>query len=102
MTAPSDKPLGSLEEWEDFVKERYPEPGQPARPFKAIDPEKKKEEFRNYADDVRPTVREFYRLNHRHQSFDFVQSKKADFLQLNRRKMTVWEAAEFLNNLVDD
>jgi inositol oxygenase len=103
MTAPNiGKPLNSLDEWEDFVKDRYPEPGKPAQPFRAMDPEKKKEEFRNYDSDARPTVREFYRLNHRYQTFEFVQQKKADFLKFNRRKMTVWEAAEFLNNLVDD
>ena len=33
--------------------------------FKATDPNKKKEEFRNYEADARPSVREFYRLNHR-------------------------------------
>lgn len=103
MTAPNaEKPLGSLDEWEDFMKERYPEPEKPAKPFQATDPEKKKEEFRNYEADARPTVREFYRLNRRFQTFDFVQAKKKDFLKFNRRKMTVWEAAEFLNNLVDD
>ncbi len=100
MTAPKTEPLAGLHEWEDDVKSRYPEPGTPA--FQATDPNKKKEEFRNYAANARPTVREFYRLNHTNQTFDFVQNKKKDFLQLNRRKMTVWEAAEFLNNLVDD
>lgn len=97
-------PLQSLEEWEDFVKSRYPEPGKPAvdKPFQAIDPNKKKEEFRNYKDDVRPTVREFYRINHRNQTFDFVQAKKKEFFRLDRRKMTVWQAMEFLNTLVDD
>ena len=29
-------------------------------------------------------------------------SKKADYLQLNRRTMTVWEALEYLDTLVDD
>src|SRR5262245_48692550 len=58
-------PLQNLEEWEDFLKERYPEPapaGPPvaARPFQTIDPHKKKTEFRNYEADARPTVREFY------------------------------------------
>jgi len=47
-------------------------------------------------------VREFYRLNHHYQTYDFVQAKKADFLRHDRRKMTVWEAAEYLNTLVDD
>lgn len=102
MTAPNARPLDSLEEWEDFVKDRYPEPGQPAREFKATDPDKKQEEFRNYAADVRPTVREFYRLNHRYQTYDFVQEKRREFLGLARREMTVWEAMEYLNTLVDD
>src|SRR5690606_14473103 len=102
MTAPNGEPLASLEEWEDFVKERYPEPGKPAVPFRATDPEKKQEEFRNYAADARPTVREFYRLNHRYQTYDFVQAKRQEFLGLSRREMTVWEAMEYLNTLVDD
>lgn len=92
-------PLQSLDEWEDFVKERYPEPG---KPFKATDPDKKKEEFRNYEADARPTVREFYRLNHLHQTHEFVQGKRTEFLGLNRMKMGVWQAAEYLNQLVDD
>jgi hypothetical protein len=40
MTAPNAQPLGSLDEWEDDLKNRYPEPGTPQ--FKATDPEKKK------------------------------------------------------------
>ncbi|WP_153800534.1 inositol oxygenase family protein [Foetidibacter luteolus] len=86
-------PLGSIEEWEDDVLERYPEPGQPA---------KKKEEFRNYDNPQRDTVREFYRLNHKYQTYDFVQEKKNEFLQFNRKEMPVWNAMEFLNTLVDD
>src|SRR5213593_2704861 len=96
-----NKPLGALEEWEDFLKERYPEPST-AQTFKATDPEKKKEQFRNYETNARPSVREFYRQNHRHQTFDFVQAKKKEFLALSRRKMGIWEAMEFLNTLVDD
>jgi inositol oxygenase len=97
-----NKPLAALEEWEDFLKERYPEPQTQAKPFQAANPEKKKEEFRNYEANARPTVREFYRLNHRHQTCDFVQTKRKEYLQLNRRQMSVWEALEYLNTLVDD
>ena len=100
MTAPVPKPLASLDEWEDDLKARYPQPGVPA--FNATDPNKTKEQFRNYAANARPSVREFYRLNHTHQTYDFVKAKREDYRKLNRRKMTVWEAAEFLNNLVDD
>src|SRR5882762_5165215 len=93
-------PLNGLEEWEDFLKVRYPE--NETKPFEATDPAKQKEQFRNYEADARPTVREFYRLNHRHQTFDFVQAKKREFLSLSRRTMGIWEAMEYLNTLVDD
>ena len=33
---------------------------------------------------------------------DFVLSKKKEYLGLNRMKMGIWEAAEYLNQLVDD
>lgn len=104
---PNPAPLQSLDEWEDFMKERYPEPMKPAdgaaaKPFKATDPEKKKEAFRNYEADARPTVREFYRLNHTYQTHEFTQEKRREFLSLNRRQMGVWEAMEYLNQLVDD
>jgi len=92
-----------MDEWEDFLKERYPEPAAaPAKPFQAIDPDKKKEQFRNYEAEARPTVREFYRQNHLRQTYEFAQAKRKEFLGLNRRKMSVWEAMEYLNTLVDD
>jgi inositol oxygenase len=105
----SGTPLQSLDEWEDFVKERYPEPGKTAaecasdrKPTVGFDPEKKTAEFRNYEADARPTVREFYRLNHLHQTHEFGQAKRREFLGLNRMQMGIWEAAEYLNQLVDD
>lgn len=99
-------PLQSMDEWEDFLKVRYPEPAEDSaksqKPFKTTDPTKKEEQFRNYEIDARPTVREFYRLNHLNQTFDFVQGKKKEYLGLNRMQMSAWEAAEYLNQLVDD
>jgi inositol oxygenase len=86
-------PLASLDHWEEAVLERYPEQDKPA---------KQKEEFRNYEAPARDTVREFYRLNHTYQTFDFVQQKKNEFLQFNRKEMPVWKAFDFLNELVDD
>jgi inositol oxygenase len=92
-----------MEEWEEFLKERYPEPDRGSSvPFQVTDPDKKPEQFRNYEANARPTVREFYRLNHRYQTLDFVRAKKREYLSLNRRSMGVWEAMEFLNTLVDD
>jgi inositol oxygenase len=95
-------PLQNLEEWEDSLRERYPEPAADPHAFNATDPDKKKEAFRNYEADARPTVREFYRLNHRHQTYDFVQAKRREFLGLTRARMGLWEALEYLNTLVDD
>ena len=76
-----------LHEWEEDVLERYPEEGHV---------------FRDYAAEVRPTVKEFYRLNHTHQTLDFVKAKKKLYGALDKREMSVWEAMEFLNTLVDD
>ncbi len=99
MKAPSSfsekeiNPLHSIEQWEDDVLLRYPEANQPV---------KAKEEFRNYQDPARDTVKEFYRLNHTYQSYDFVREKQKEFLQFNRKEMPVWKAMEYLNTLVDD
>lgn len=87
------RPLQSIEQWEDDVLLRYPDAGEPA---------KAKEEFRNYENPGRDTVRDFYRLNHTYQTYEFVQEKRADFLRFNRKEMPVWGAMEFLNTLVDD
>ncbi|HEU5147808.1 MAG TPA: inositol oxygenase family protein [Chryseosolibacter sp.] len=86
-------PLKSIEQWEDDLLVRYPEANQPA---------KAKEEYRNYVEPGRDTVREFYRLNHQYQTYDFVMQKRAEFLKFDRKQLTVWEAMEFLNTLVDD
>ena len=78
--------------WEEFVVASvYPEPGTKA-----------KADYRNYDAPARDTVREFYRENHRKQTYDFVVGKRQEFLGLNRRRMGVFEACDFLNTLVDD
>jgi inositol oxygenase len=84
------QPLERLDEWEDSLQIRYPSTG------------KTKEEFRNYRAEARPSVKEFYRLNHRYQTVDFVLSKKSEYLPPRRKQMSVWQAMEFLNTLVDD
>lgn len=93
LTEKEKNPLQSIEEWEDDVLIRYPENEAPG---------KAKEEYRNYDNPARDTVREFYRLNHKYQTVDFVMQKRAEFLQFNRKEMPVWGAMEFLNNLIDD
>jgi inositol oxygenase len=90
FSAKEINPLHNIEEWDEDVLHRYPEEGKPQK------------EFRNYDTPQRDTVREFYRLNHTYQTYDFVQQKRNDFLQFNRKQMRVWDAMDFLNSLVDD
>ena len=52
----TNKPLNNLDEWEDDLLIRYPDPSEK---------KKEKEAFRNYVDSERQeTVKEFYRINH--------------------------------------
>lgn len=97
----SPGPLRNLEEWDDFVKDRYAVTGS-ATALVTGSPIKKKEEFRNYDAQARACVKEFYRLNHTCQTRDFVLQKKKEFLPRNRLNKGVWEAMEYLNRLVDD
>ncbi|MEH6308777.1 inositol oxygenase family protein [Olivibacter sp. CPCC 100613] len=91
----NNNPLTDLEHWEDDLLRRYPDPD-------TIATAKTKEAYRNYEEPARDSVKEFYRLNHTYQTFEFVETKKKEFLQFNKREMPVWEAFEFLNQLVDD
>ncbi|HVG14799.1 MAG TPA: inositol oxygenase family protein [Chitinophagaceae bacterium] len=95
VSAANATPLKSLDEWEDDILLRYPDP-------ETIVADKATEDYRNYDDPARDSVREFYRLNHQYQSYDFVQQKRKEYLQFNKKEMPVWDAFEFLNQLVDD
>ena len=86
----AEEPLSkNMEEWEEFLEDRY-------------STAKSKEEYRIYDENTDRRVQDFYRINHRNQTYDFVLGKKEEFLKLNRKKMGIWEAAEFLNTLVDE
>jgi inositol oxygenase len=104
----TNKPLQDLDHWEEFLKDRYPESeaGELVGAGVAAGGEKKWKrdtaKFRDYRAEARPSVKEFYRLNHTHQTLDFVRSKHRAFLPLKWRQMGVWEAMEYLNTLVDD
>ena len=89
------KPLHSLDEWEEDVLERYPDPN-------TIATDKSTEAYRNYEAPARDTVKEFYRLNHTYQTFDFVKEKQNNYLKFDKKEMPVWDAFRFLNQLVDD
>ncbi|MFN7923203.1 MAG: inositol oxygenase family protein [Bryobacteraceae bacterium] len=82
-------PLDRLDQWDDFVKARYRA-------------DRKKEEFRVYDDSSPQVVKDFYKLNHTLQTRDFVKGKQAEYLPLRKCKMSVWEAMDKLEKLVDD
>ena len=86
-TAPDG--LAIEDSWGEFVAGRYREG-------------KSEAEFRNYDAAVVPTVAEFYKTNHERQTLDFVRAKEKEYFALNKGKMSIWEAAEFLNTLVDE
>lgn len=81
-----NKPLASIDEWEDDILKRYPE----------------NDAFRDYENTERDSVKEFYRLNHENQTLAFARAKREEFGTLNRREMGIWEACEYLNELIDD
>ena len=98
-----NQPLEDLDHWEEFLKARYPEPAAGADgAAEGFQPARDASEFRDYRKEARPSVKEFYRLNHAHQTYDFVQQKRTQYLGLNNRQMGIWEAMEYLNTLVDD
>lgn len=96
--SPQTHPLEQLDEWEDDLLRRYPQP----QGFHSQSVNPQTDNFRNYKATARPSVCEFYRLNHQFQTVDFVRSKRDQFLGLNRCVMGIWEAMEYLNQLVDD
>lgn len=75
--------------WSEFVAGRYREG-------------KSEAEFRNYDATVVPTVAEFYKTNHEFQTLEFAMAKEKAYFTLNKGPMSIWQAAEFLNTLVDE
>src|SRR5437899_1281459 len=88
-TSRSAQPLENLEQWEDFLEGRYKNG-------------KSENDFRQYDAQANPGVADFYRLNHENQTLAYVLRKEKEYFGLNRRRQTIWEAADFLNTLVDD
>lgn len=83
------RPMTNIEQWDDFLKGRY-------RPGKS------QGEFRQYDAEANPGVADFYRLNHENQTLDYVLQKEREYFALKRGPQSLWDAAEFLNTLVDD
>ncbi len=88
MTDPSPRPatpgpLADLDDWETAHEARESSrKGDPGS-------------FRDYRNNVRAGVAEFYRLNHANQTLDFVLEKKRQYLPRTRTVMGIWEAMEY-------
>jgi inositol oxygenase len=78
-----------MEEWDEFLQGRYREG-------------KSEEEFRQYDAEANPGVANFYKLNHENQTLDYVLQKEKQYFGLDKGKKSLWDAAAFLNTLVDD
>ena len=74
-TPPPAQPLEDLEQWDDFLERRYQEG-------------KSETEFRQYDVQANPGVAEFYRLNHEHQTVDYVLRKEKEYFGLKKGKKT--------------
>ena len=75
---------------------RYPESSRQPGDQKDAD------DFRVYDDETPQHVQEFYRANHRNQTVEFNRQQRDKYLGLNQRRMSIWEAMDFLNTLVDE
>lgn len=85
----AQEPLEHVDQWDDFVATRYREG-------------KDESEFRNYDRESNPAIAEFYRQNHMNQTLAFVLGKEREYGPLARGKRSIWEAADYLNTLIDE
>jgi inositol oxygenase len=116
-------PLKELDEWMDHKrdeimakeaaekKEKQPEEQLEDKSFNPVQPEKKREQFRNYKNSARQKrVEKFYHLQHTLQTYEFVESMEKKYLAKYKEPrsqdkgvwMGIWEALEYLNQIVDD
>ncbi|KAF1799119.1 inositol oxygenase [Mucor lusitanicus] len=82
------------EAWEGFVKTKYG----------SKNANKETSAFRDYeiADQEQPLVAAFYKENHVKQSLAHVLEKKKLYGGLDHGEMSIWEALELMNTLVDE
>lgn len=84
----AEGPLENLDQWDDHVRSRYQEG-------------REETQFRDYT-QAPQGVKDFYLLNHRHQTHSFAKAKREQYAALDRSETGIWEMMEFLNTLVDD
>ncbi|KAM9228726.1 inositol oxygenase isoform 2-T2 [Dugong dugon] len=97
--APSQHLPRPVDPW----KQEGPDPSLVYRPD--VDPEtvKDKSSFRNYTSGLLlDRVFATYKLMHTHQTVDFVRKKHAQFGNFSYKKMTILEAVDMLDQLIDE
>ena len=57
--------------------------------------------FRTYSDTESDPVAQFYRDNHQYQTYEFAHQKALDYGALNRKRMSVWESIQALDDITD-
>ena len=87
---PHAQPLSRIDDWDDFVEGRYRE-GKTEEEFRSLRRRRDAERGRVLpAEPRKPDRRLMY------------SGKRSEYFGLNKGLKTIWEAAEFLNTLVDD
>ncbi|KAL0654918.1 hypothetical protein Bca4012_075502 [Brassica carinata] len=59
-------------------------------------------DYENGESERQQGVEEFYRMQHIHQTYDFVKDMRKEYGKLNKMEMSIWECCELLNNVVDE
>ncbi len=94
VSVQNHSPLASLDDWDDDVRRRYPDPET------TVDADD--EAFRDYSENTCPKVREFYRQNHLLQTVAFNQEVRQKYLPLRNCRMGIWDAIRRLDEIIDD
>ena len=68
----NDGPMEHLDDWEESLAARYPAGAS----LPVSDRSTAGIAFRDYSPNVRPGIREFYRLNHRHQTVELHRCRR--------------------------
>ncbi|KAD3068456.1 hypothetical protein E3N88_36336 [Mikania micrantha] len=60
--------------------------------------------FRDYDAETerQKQVEECYRLNHIHQTYEYVKKMREEYKKLDKLEMSIWECCELLNEVVDE
>ncbi|XP_062087582.1 inositol oxygenase 1-like [Humulus lupulus] len=62
------------------------------------------ETFRDYnaEGEKHARVENFYKINHKNQTYDFVKKMREEYIKMDKMEMTIWECCELLNDVVDE